>query len=48
MRGSFILSDMTTPPGASGMDFTHGNLEDQHTLHILYSMADPRQYWPSR
>lgn len=48
MRGSFILSDMTTPPGASGMDFTHSNLEDQHTLHILYSMADPGQYWPSQ
>lgn len=52
MRGGyegavFILTDMTTPPGArSGMDFTRGNLEDQHTLRILYSMADPLHHPP--
>lgn len=43
----FILNDMTTPSGASGMDFTHGNLEDQHTPRILYSMADPGQNGPN-
>lgn len=38
---------MTTPPGARGMDFTHGNLEDQQTLLIQYPMADPKQYGPN-
>lgn len=35
------MSDMTTPPGASGLDFTHGNLEDQHTLLYCIQLLTP-------
>lgn len=47
-EATFILTDMTTPPGAAAVDFTHGNLEDQHTpLYTVFNGRRPSSHSPT-